>query len=35
MAQSFDNVEKMVNNDDNLLFNILKYTFVMRYISNN
>ena len=35
MAQTFDNIEKSLNSEDNFLINALKYTFIIRYLSNN
>ena len=35
IGQSFDDVEASINNEDDLLINILKYSFVLRYLSNN
>ena len=35
LSRAFDDLESYINNDNNFLINILKYTFFMRYISNN
>jgi len=35
MGESFNNIESSINNEDDVLFNVLKYSFVIRYLSNN
>ena len=32
---SFDEIEQVIDSEDNLLMNILKYSFVLRFISDN
>ena len=35
MIQSFDDLANMMSSEDNALMNILKYSFFLRYLSNN
>ena len=35
VGESLANIESSINNEDDLLFSLLKYSFVVRYLSNN
>lgn len=35
MLKSFDSLDSLVNSGDNVLMDLLKYSFVLRYLSNN
>ena len=35
LTRSFDDIESYVKSDNNILMSILKYSFLIRYLSNN
>ena len=35
MLKSFDSLDSLVNSGDNVLMDVLKYSFVLRYLTNN
>lgn len=35
ISQGFNGVEESLNSQDNIMMNVIKYSFVLRYLSNN
>ncbi len=35
ISQNFDDIDKYIQNSDNILMSLLKYSFLIRYLSNN